>query len=204
MGAEFSQFMFKHKIPATAASFSIGSASAEMAKTMASDMVLPVIFGVIGLVHPVSKAPKFQLGPFANSVVVWLCVVMTSYLLMEYVFARCMIGITTTVLDKDDKKILCKAREEAVKPLKKAKRAVQSVVDGISGAPGATEYATVSASDDEHASAAPQAEDHKLGWDGPRAAGAFDGAAIAGAPGGSSYRRGVAHDTAPSDFDGSL
>lgn len=146
MGADFSSFMFKHSIPATAASFSIGAASADMAKMMASDLVMPVIFAVVGLVRSVPDAPKFRVMPFANSVVVWLCVLLTSYVLMEYVFARGMIGVSTVVLDKNDKQTLSRARKEAAKPIEKAKKAVRDVVGGIAGAPVSAGYASLVAS----------------------------------------------------------
>ena len=136
MGSCFSAFMWKHKIPATAASFSIGAASADMAKTMAQDMVMPLLYGVAALVIPVHDAPKFRVGAFANSIVVWLCVLVTSFLLMEYLFARGVIGISTVVLDKQDKKSISRAREHAAAPIRKAREAVQSVVGTMAASDG--------------------------------------------------------------------
>ena len=136
MGACFSAFMFKHKIPATAASFSIGAASADMAKTMAQDLVMPLLYGLAALVIPVQNAPKFQIAAFANSIVVWLCVLVTSFVLMEYLFARGVIGMSTVVLDKQDKASISKAREQAAEPLRKAREAVQNVVGNMAGVNG--------------------------------------------------------------------
>lgn len=133
MGACFSAFMFKHKIPATAASFSIGAASADMAKTMAQDLVMPLLYGVAALVIPVQNAPKFRISAFANSIVVWLCVLVTSFVLMEYLFARGVIGMSTVVLDKQDKASISKAREQAAEPMRKARAAVQNVVGNMTG-----------------------------------------------------------------------
>ena len=135
MGAEFSAFMFKHKIPATAASFSIGSASAEMAKSMAHGLVLPLVFSAVGLVHPLKNTPKFEIMAFANSIVVWMCVLVTSYLLMEYLFARGVIGVSTVVLDKEEEETINKARKQAGEPIRRAREAVKHVVDNISGTP---------------------------------------------------------------------
>lgn len=190
MGAEFSQFMFKHSIPATAASFSIGTASADMAKTMAADLVLPILFAIVGLVHPAKNPPKFRILPFANSVVVWLCVLVTSYVLMEYVFARGMVGVSTVVLNNDDKKTLSKAREEAAKPLEKAKRAVKSVVGGMTPSTLSDQYAPVN----EAAIATVHNNPHE-----ERQEKLTPGSCIGG-----SFRPSVAKDKARPDFDGTL
>ena len=179
MGSNFSNFMFKHSIPSTAASFAIGTASATMATTMASDLVIPVLYMVVSIFKAVPKAPKFQLMPFGNSIVVWLCVLMTSYVLMEFVFARGMIGVSTAVLDSNDKKTMDKAREEAVKPIEQAKQAVREAVGGFTGGQSFAEYAT---------SDGPRATDHEL----ERSLSA------------SKLKRSATLQTAPADFDGSM
>lgn len=132
MGANFSHFMYKHSIPSTAAAFSIGGASAEMAKTMANDIVLPLVYGMLSAWKPVKQAPRFQIKPFLHTLVVWVCVLVTSYLLMEFVFARGVIGVSTVVMSNKDKEELNKARAEAGKPLEKAKSIVRDMVVGAS------------------------------------------------------------------------
>lgn len=191
MGADFSRFMFKHSIPATAASFSIGTASADMAKTMASDLVMPVIFATVGLVRSVPDAPKFKIMPFANSMVVWLCVLLTSYVLMEYVFARGMIGVSTVVLDKTDKQTLDQARKEAAKPIEKAKKAVRDVVGGITGAPASAGYASLAGSPGSGAASpsssdGPRPNEPDLAVDQRRSGGC------------------LTRNTAPAEFDGTI
>jgi large-conductance mechanosensitive channel len=146
MGGNFSQFMFKHSIPATAASFAIGSASATMAKTMASDMVIPLLYILVNVFYTVPKAPSFKMLPFGNSLIEWLCVLVTSYVLMEYVFARGMIGVSTVVLDSNDKKTMTKAREEAAKPIEQAKKVVREAVDGFTGGQTFAQYVSSTAS----------------------------------------------------------
>jgi large-conductance mechanosensitive channel len=143
MGATFSEFMFVHNIPSTAAAFSIGGASAEMAKIMARDMILPIVYACVGALYPIANAPKFQTREFLGSVVTWVCVLVTSYVLMEMVFARGVLGASTVVMNAEQKKKLYQAREKAAEPMKEAKRAVQDLVGGLTGAPSSTDYASV-------------------------------------------------------------
>lgn len=138
----FAEFMFKHKIPATAAAFSIGGASAEMAKTMSTDLVLPVFYRLVYIFYPRIKVPKFQALPFFNAMISWACVLFTSYVLMEIVFARGVIGASTVVLDKKEEAELSRARNMVIEPLQQAKRAVQEMV-GLVGAPDSVEYQSV-------------------------------------------------------------
>jgi hypothetical protein len=44
------------------------------------------------------------------------------------------------VLDSNDKKVMDKAREEAVKPIEKAKQVVRDAVGGFTGGPAFAEY----------------------------------------------------------------
>jgi len=148
MGANFSNFMFKHSIPATAASFAIGSASATMATTMASDIVIPILCAIVGFFRMRKIGPKFRLMPFANSVVVWLCVLFTTYILMEFVFARGMIGVSTVVLDGKEQETLNAARAKAAKPIQQAKQVVREAVSGFSSGPSFADYASISAATD--------------------------------------------------------
>ena len=104
---------------------------------------------------------------------------MTSYVLMEFVFARGMIGVSTAVLDSNDKKTMDKAREEAVKPIEQAKQAVRVAVDGFTGGQSFAEYATANG---------PRATDHEL----ERSLSA------------SKLKRSATLQTAPADFDGSM
>ena len=145
MGATFSEFMFVHKIPSTAAAFSIGGASAEMAKIMARDMILPIVYACVGAVYPLANAPRFQTREFVGSVVTWVCVLVTSYVLMEMVFARGVLGASTVVMDADQKASLSKARDKAAEPLKQAKRAVEDLVGGFTGVSADAQYARVPA-----------------------------------------------------------
>jgi hypothetical protein len=128
MGAHFSQFMYVHKIPTTAAAFSIGGASAKMAKMMAIDVVLPLLYGLVGLVYKVKGAPKLQLKPFFNAVVTWVCVLFASYVLVEYVFGRTVMGMSTVVVGEEQRKEMGRAREQAIRPMEHARAAVQAVV----------------------------------------------------------------------------
>lgn len=124
----FSEFMFKHNIPATAAAFSIGGASAEMAKCLTHTIVIPIVYTILGIVWRTPKL-KIQFRPFAESFVTWICVLVTSYILMELLFARAIIGASTIVLDHADKKKLDKARVIASQPLKDAKEAIQRLAN---------------------------------------------------------------------------
>ena len=92
--------------------------------------------------------PKFRLMPFANSVVVWLCVLFTTYILMEFVFARGMIGVSTVVLDGKEQETLNAARAKAAKPIQKAKQVVREAVSGFSSGPSFADYASISAASD--------------------------------------------------------
>lgn len=145
----FSEFMFKHNIPATAAAFSIGGASAEMAKCLAHTILLPLVYYVFGFVW---KTPKMEIEflPFAESFVSWTCVLVTSYVLMELLFARGIIGASTIVMDRAEKKKLDEARDKASRPLKQAKEVIQRLaqVQGVQeNAPSLYTYDETKAND---------------------------------------------------------
>jgi hypothetical protein len=133
--------MYVHKIPTTAAAFSIGGASAEMAKMAAVDIVLPTIYGLAALVFRFEGAPPFKIKPFFNAVVTWVCVLFASYVLVEYVFGRTVMGMSTVVVGDDQRREMGQARRQAIEPIVKAGEAVRAVVPFISA--GAPAYAPV-------------------------------------------------------------
>jgi large-conductance mechanosensitive channel len=131
----FKTFMFKHKIPATAAAFSIGGASAEMAKTMSVDIILPFVLYAAHLVYPHVRRQPVRIMPFIGTVVSWGCVLVTSYILMEIVFSRGVLGASLVVMDKKEAHDFEKAQTIAKEPMEQASRAIKEfVVGGIEGA----------------------------------------------------------------------
>ena len=140
----FKTFMFKHKIPATAAAFSVGGASAEMAKTMSTDIILPVLLYTANLAFPKVTRQPIRLWPFFGTVVSWACVLVTSYILMELVFSRAVLGASLVVMDKTEEHEYEKAQNITKEPIKQASRAIKDfVANGIESA----KYATVDSKD---------------------------------------------------------
>jgi large-conductance mechanosensitive channel len=131
----FKTFMFKHKIPATAAAFSVGGASAEMAKTMSTDIILPVVLYVAHLANPSVVRQPLKIWPFFGTVVSWACVLVTSYILMELVFSRAVLGASLVVMDKKEEHDYEKAQDVTKEPMKQASRAIKDfVANGLEGA----------------------------------------------------------------------
>lgn len=144
MFSDFKTFMFKHKIPATAAAFSVGGASAEMAKTMSQDIVLPLVIYIIRLVYPRLQSQQIKWVPFIGSVVSWACVLVTSYVLMELVFSRTMLGASLVVLDRKEEDEFQKAKDVAKEPIEQASKAIKKlVVGGVEADWGSDMYAPV-------------------------------------------------------------
>ena len=151
MVSAFAQFMFKHKIPATAAAFSIGGASAEMAKIMTNDLVLPIVYSCVALLGwPGVKVPTMQFLPFFNALIMWVCVLVTSFFLMEILFSRGVLGASSVVLDTKEKAELSKAQDVAKQPIKNAAQAVKDMVGMVSGAPTLPELAEVPLAQENH------------------------------------------------------
>lgn len=147
MGAGFSEFMFVHRIPSTAAAFSVGQASAEMARNMAMDMIIPFGSLILGTIVPINPASKrIKVRPFLDSAIAWIVVMATSYLLMEIVFARGVLGASSIVMDTKDRKQLEIAQKKASEPIQQAKQVVAKMVGGITGAPTTSGFAEVPAS----------------------------------------------------------
>jgi len=138
----FKTFMFKHKIPATAAAFSIGGASAEMAKTMSKDLILPIVLYTAHLAFPRIKTQPLKFLPFVGTVVSWACVLVTSYVLMELVFSRTVLGASLNVLDKKEENDFEKAQTVAKEPIERASKAIKELV--VNGFDGSASYAPVS------------------------------------------------------------
>lgn len=130
MFGDFKAYMFKHKIPATAAAFSVGGASAEMAKIMSKDIVLPTIISIVSLAFPRLQKQSIQFMPFVGSVVSWLCVLLTSYVLMELVFSRAMLGTSMVVLDRKEEDDFERAKDVAKEPIKQASQVIKKFVVG--------------------------------------------------------------------------
>lgn len=126
----FKAFMFKHKIPATAAAFSVGGASAEMAKTMSNDIILPMVYMLLRAMNPRLQSPQMKFGPFFASMVSWACVLITSYFLMEVVFSRGVIGASLNVLNTKEEAELNKAQNVVKQPIQQASKAIQNLVSG--------------------------------------------------------------------------
>ena len=77
-----------------------------------------------------------------------MCVLFTTYILMEFVFARGMIGVSTVVLDGKEQETLNAARAKAAKPIQQAKQVVREAVSGFSSGPSFADYASISAATD--------------------------------------------------------
>lgn len=137
----FKAFMFKHKIPATAAAFSIGGASADMARTMSTDIILPIVVYLAHLAVPSVRTQPLRVLPFFGTVVSWGCVLVTSYILMELVFSRTVLGASLNVLDEKEEAAFTKAQDVAKEPIKQASQAIKEMVAG--NVEGTSMYAPV-------------------------------------------------------------
>lgn len=130
----FAEFMFKHKIPSTAAAFSIGVASSDLARSMTTNAIIPAILRICKSVNvfPITVIDlPFALLDVFSSLVYWICAMFTSYFLMEIVFARTIVGASTIVLDNKEKQDLENAKEQASSPIKDATTTVRKFVNEL-------------------------------------------------------------------------
>lgn len=137
----FAEFMFKHKIPATAAAFSIGGASAEMAKCLSHTILVPTLYASLSRFIEFKNPAQFAIKPFAESFISWVCVLVTSYVLMELLFARTILGASTTVMSANDRAELKAAIRDGIDPIKKATDTVKRLMSPASVS-GVTSHVT--------------------------------------------------------------
>jgi large-conductance mechanosensitive channel len=103
----FKSFMFSSNMAKTSASYAIGSATADFAKTITFSLLIPCIqMAWAGLTARHSTAAK-DLDPAVvlEHLLYWFCVIFVAYVLAELFFSQGLLGIKTTLDDKDKQRL---------------------------------------------------------------------------------------------------
>ena len=107
----FREYLFVNKIPATAAAVSIGTITKEFVTSIVLDLLIPVVLLVVKFMAPVAWRPRVQFiegnaGDFnirrvVEMTAIWVSVLAISYILLEYVVQRGVIGVRTRMSTKE-------------------------------------------------------------------------------------------------------
>lgn len=95
--SSFKEFMVKNGILATAASITIGFATATFVKSFVADVVMPLVFLIlVGGTSRISKdtgnffsrflaSKEFRFTNFASEMITWVLIILSAYLVLEMV-----------------------------------------------------------------------------------------------------------------------
>lgn len=103
----FKSFMFSSNMAKTSASYAIGSATADFAKTITFSMLIPCIqIAWAGITARRSLAANdLDLAAVMEHLLYWFCVIFVAYVLAELFFSQGLLGIKTTLDDKDKQRL---------------------------------------------------------------------------------------------------
>jgi large-conductance mechanosensitive channel len=103
----FKSFMFSSNMAKTSASYAIGAATADFAKTITFSLLIPCIqmawAGVMARKSTAAKSLDFSL--VVEHLLYWFCVIFVAYVLSELFFSQGLLGIKTTLDDKDKQRL---------------------------------------------------------------------------------------------------
>jgi len=159
---DFQQFMFSNKIMVGATSFAIGVATKDVVEQLTTLLILPVLktpflyiqqsFLQSSLILNMSEKQWINtisstLGNASWAVFLWLTVIFSVFLLLEYFLNRTVIGITSQVSDTDEKHFM-KAKmgaKDTVVPLAKEdveKAKTKLIEEKVKEYPGFDQYSS--------------------------------------------------------------
>jgi len=109
---DFQQFMFSNTIMVSAAGFAIGGATKELIQKIMRDLVTPIIqylqtSGVSKRIIKTMRVPSFAIGILTVfggiilDILLWLMIIMFTFVILEYILNRRIIGMKTTVKTQD-------------------------------------------------------------------------------------------------------
>lgn len=109
---DFQQFMFSNAIMVSAAGFAIGTATKELIQKIMSDLVMPIVqylqtSGVSQIIVKKLRLPPLAmgflsvLGGIFLDVLMWLTIILFTFIILEYILNRRVIGMKTTVKTQD-------------------------------------------------------------------------------------------------------
>ena len=99
---DLKEFMFTSDMAKKSAAYAIGAATADFAKVITFSMLIPCIQMPW---HPSAAWDKLDLYAVLEHLLYWFCVIFVAYILAELFFSEGILGIKTTIDDKDKQRL---------------------------------------------------------------------------------------------------
>jgi hypothetical protein len=131
--SELKEFMFTSNMARASASFAIGSATADFAKVITFSLLIPCIqmaWGALTFGHS-TAANDLDMTAVVEHLLLWFCVIFVAYFLAEMFFSQGMLGIKTTIDDKDKQRLKV-AEDEADKRVEEIVQVAETAIAGAS------------------------------------------------------------------------
>ena len=99
---DLKEFMFTSDMAKKSDAYAIGAATADFAKVITFSMLIPCIQMPW---HPSAAWDKLDLYAVLEHLLYWFCVIFVAYILAELFFSEGILGIKTTIDDKDKQRL---------------------------------------------------------------------------------------------------
>jgi len=104
---DFTQFMFSANMAKASAAFAIGAATADFAKAITFSLLIPcvqVAWAAVTMQTSTALA-RLDFAVVLENLLYWFCVIFVAYLLAEVFFSQGLLGIKTTLDDKEEHRL---------------------------------------------------------------------------------------------------
>jgi large-conductance mechanosensitive channel len=139
---DFQQFMFANNVLVASTGFCVGMATKEVIEKLMNLAVLPLIhfftkFSIIRILYkklienahyPFLKSLLEIFGEVVWSILVWIVIIVMTFITLEYILNRNVIGLTSTIKTEnklDFAKSKAEAKENIIPTLKEAKNIIK-------------------------------------------------------------------------------
>lgn len=98
----FQEFMYEYKVVGVAAGWVLGAATSEFISSITDDVIIPSINMTLARTKfRLNDKMTISTGSAIVSFIKWLMVLVIGFLVLEYFFARTIVGVKTEVKSKD-------------------------------------------------------------------------------------------------------